>query len=227
MDGAAAAALAGLAPFRANRRPGLHGGGVPGEGPFGAAPHAPVWMEAAIRLVLHAFWAAAAAAGGAQIAPASVGGEGGSSAEDALPPRVDRLLDKVDALLREREGGWWATAAAEASTWPAVLLAAVAVLGAAVACTLRYGRSQRWTVADQRARALRELVEALEQEGDAAAERMARAAGVFVSVADPHEDPPATCLREGAVPRRRFAGAVVEYEEEWNNGRISLQYHDH
>ena len=59
MDVAAGVAIAGLAPVRANRRPGAPGGSLPGEGPCAAAPQAPAWLEAISRLALHIIWAAA------------------------------------------------------------------------------------------------------------------------------------------------------------------------
>ena len=48
--GPGAAVIAGLAPFRRNRRPGFAGN--PGEAPWGAPPDAPIWLEAAIWFLL-------------------------------------------------------------------------------------------------------------------------------------------------------------------------------
>ena len=180
MEAPGAVALAGigpvLAPFR-NRRA-VAGGRPPGEPPFGGAERAPIWLESVIRLLLHAIWAAAAAAGGAQLSPHLVGGAVGER-ETAEPPQVARMLERVDALLAVAEAGMAGRAEERATVqWGAIAAAAVA---AASLCLLGwYAALQacRSNSLGGRARALMELSIALDQGGAQAAEQMAAAAGV-------------------------------------------------
>ena len=167
----------GLAPFRANRRPGPPAGRGPGEPPYGGADHAPIWLESLMRLLLHALWAAAAAAGGAQLTPHLVGGANNAQEE---PPQVARMVHRLEALLAVAEAGG-AGSRAEArglQGWEQVAgpAAAIACLGLILwQAAVRLSRSN---TIGARARALMELSIALEQGGDNAAERMAEAAGV-------------------------------------------------
>ena len=62
----------------------------------------------------------------------------------------------------------------------AVCAAMVGAAAATAACVCRHRMWQPGGGAEQSARALRELAEALDQDGDAGAERMARAGGVSV-----------------------------------------------
>ena len=173
--------LAGLAPFRANRRPGLAGGRIPGEPPFGGAEGPPVWLESVLRLAMHALWAGAAAAGGAQLTPHLVGGAGYAQEE---PPHVARMVRRLESLLAELEGphahgggchfvppGWapWAGAAA-------AFIGLCYLLWLCARCLW-----ERNSVGG-RARALFELALALEHGGDEAAAQMGAVAGVGVQV---------------------------------------------
>ena len=175
MDPAAGAALAGLAPFRADRRPGY--AGAPGEAPWGAPPVAPVWLEALIRFALQAAWAAAAAAGGAQLTLEMVGGDGGG--ERSLPHRVARAMEKLEALVEQHERS---AAAAGAGLWAGVAISVCGGLAVAGWLWLSWPTVQPHAREDVRARTLLELAEAVDQEGDEAIRRIASAAGTDAEV---------------------------------------------
>ena len=176
MDAPAAAAIAGLAPFRVNRRPGLPGGRAPGEPPFGGADHAPVWLESFLRLAMHALWAAAAAAGGSQLTPALVGGAGAYAADQ---PQVARMVERLEALIAAAEdgGGLGRAAVADLRVWAhaAMVLGVLAITGIGL---WRVGGWLTRNSIGARARALMELSVVLEQGGEDAAAHMAQAAGV-------------------------------------------------
>ena len=175
-----AAVLAGLAPFRANRRPGFAAGGrLPGEPPYGAADRAPAWMESLIRLALHALWAGAAAAGGAQIMPRDVGG---APHEVQESPQVARMLQRLEAVLAEvqRDAG---KLDGTQSMWTYVKWESATVMAASLLCLLyiAYKFSRRLYAANTvggRARILMDLSVALDRGGHGAAEQLAEAAGV-------------------------------------------------
>ena len=174
------AVLAGLAPFRVNRRPGFAAGGrAPGEPPYGAAERAPVWLESILRLLLHALWAGAAAAGGAQIAPHVVGG---AAHEVQEPPQVARMLQRLEAVLAEAERERGGRGASEdlwrlAGWEPMAAMAAMLVCLIYAVCKLAGSLYAANTVGG-RARALMDLSLALDHGGAEAAEQLAEAAGV-------------------------------------------------
>ena len=171
------AMLAGLAPFRANRRPGFAGGRLPGEPPFGAVESPPVWLESILRMAVQALWAAAAAAGGAQITPHLVGGAGYAQEE---PPHVARMVRRLETLLAELESPH-ANGRGRHALLPEWTLWAGAAAALSACCGLLW--LSAWCFWERRsvggrARALLDLALALEHGGDEAAEDMAAVAGV-------------------------------------------------
>jgi vitamin B12 transporter len=65
--------------------------------PDGPGVPPPEWIVALVRFALQAVWAAAAAGGGAQIAPEIVGGAGAILAA-ADPPRVASMVERIEVL---------------------------------------------------------------------------------------------------------------------------------
>ena len=130
-----------------------------------------------MRLALHALWAGAAAAGGAQLTPHLVGGARYAQEE---PPHVARMVRRLETLLAEVEAGG-ANAAREAATpqrWEQYAGAAAALVGLCVILWQAAKRLYEGNTVGGRARALMELSLALDSGGEEVAEQMAAAAGV-------------------------------------------------
>ena len=150
---------------------------MPGEPPFGGPDRAPVWLESFMRLALHALWAGAAAAGGAQLTPHLVGGAAYAQEE---PPHVARMVRRLETLLAEVEAGG-ANASRGVATvqgWVQYAGVAAALVGLCIILWQVAKRLYEGNTVGGRARALMALSLALDHGGEKAAVQMAAAAGV-------------------------------------------------